>query len=132
MCNGDFDDTNKLGGLYKINPSNMEVETALPFADNAVSFAPRFAINGTRDQLYFLKLDVFNIPIDATSLPTTPLIQANGRDLYGLGVNPETNNIFVGDSGNFVQRGTVTIHDATGRELSSFKAGVGVNGFYFQ
>lgn len=132
MCNGDFDDARKLGGLYKINPTNMAVETALPFEDNAVSFAPRFAINGAKDELYFLKLDVFNLPIDATSLPTTPIIKANGRDLYGLGVNPETNEIFVGDSGNFVQRGTVTIHDSTGQELSSFKAGVGVNGFYFQ
>jgi len=132
ICNGEFDDATKLGGLYKINPSTMEVETAFPFTDNQVSFAPRLAINGAKDQLYFLKLDVFNLAIDAIALPETPLIDANGRDLYGLGVNPETSDIFVGDSGNFVQRGTVTVHNSAGQELTSFKAGVGVNGFYFQ
>lgn len=131
LCNGEMGDATKLGGLYKVNPANKVVETAFLFADNAVSFAPRLAINGTKDQLYFLKLDVYNLAITDTSLPTNPLIQANGRDLYGLGVHPTSGNIFVGDSGNFVQRGTVTIHDKTGQELTSFKAGVGVNGFYF-
>ena len=88
-------------------------------------------MNEDRSQLYFLKLDVFQLSIDATELPETPLIEANGRDLSGLGVNPANGNIYIGDSGNFVQQGTVTIHDSTGKELSSFKAGVGVNGFYF-
>jgi len=69
--------------------------------------------------------------ITATELPTTPIIPANDREIYGIGVNPSNDNIYIGESGNFVQRGTVTIHDSNGNELSSFIAGVGVNGFYF-
>ena len=69
--------------------------------------------------------------IEAAELPTTPFIEANGRDIYGLGVNPKTENVYIGESGNFVQRGTVTIYTNTQTELSAFKAGVCVNGFYF-
>jgi len=131
ICNGDFGNPNKLGGIYKINPVTKEVELALPFKDDKVSFAPRLKLNADRSQLYFLKLDIFQLSVDATELPTTPLIEAKGRDLYGLGINPANGNIYVGDSGNFNQQGTVTVHDSTGKELSSFKAGIGVNGFYF-
>lgn len=131
MCNGDRDVPENLGGLYRIDPTTKDVTLALPFTDKEMSFYPRLALNGNKDQLYFLKLAIYTMPIDAKALPSSPLIQAEGRDIYGLGVHPTTNQIFVGDSGNFVQKGTVTIHDETGLELSSFKAGVGINGFYF-
>ena len=131
MCNGDRDVADNFGGLYRINPDTKAVDLALPFTDKAASFYPRLALNGNRDQLYFLKLDIFSLSINDTVLPTNPIIEANGRDLYGLGVHPTTDQIFVGDSGNFVQQGTVTIHNEAGAELSTFKAGVGVNGFYF-
>ena len=133
VCNGErnFGNPAKLGGVYRINPLTKEVEAAFPFSDSPVSFAPRLVMNSAKDKLYFLKVDVFELPITATALPNSPIITANGRDIYGLGVNPTNDNIYIGESGNFQQRGTVTIHDSTGKELSSFKAGVGVNGFYF-
>ncbi len=133
FCNGEgnFGNPDKLGGLYKINPITKIVEVTLPFSDNTVSFAPRLVLNGDKSQLYFLKSAIFKMSVAATELPTTPFIEANGRDIYGLGVNPNTGNVYVGESGNFVQKGTVTIYTNTGTELSSFKAGVGVNGFYF-
>ncbi len=84
-----------------------------------------------KDRLYFLKLDVFTLSINDSNLPTEPLIKAEGRDIYGLGINPLGGNIYLGESGNFVQRGTVTNYDPTGQALHNFKAGVGVNGFYF-
>jgi len=131
VCNGDREELENFGGIYRINPSSKQVTLALPFNDKAISFYPRLAMNGNRDQLYFLKLDIYTLPIDANALPSSPFIRANGRDFYGLGVDPISNQIFVGDSGNFSQKSNVFIHDETGTELSSFKAGVGVNGFYF-
>ncbi len=131
VCNGDRAVTDNLGGVYRINPNTKQVDLALPFKDKAMSFYPRLAMNAQKDQLYFLKLDIYNLPITATNLPTTPIIEAKGRDFYALGIHPNSGQIYVGDSGNFSQKGTVTIHDETGKELSSFKAGVGVNGFYF-
>jgi len=131
VCNGDRDVSENFGGLYRINPDSKQVTLALPFNDKKISYYPRLVMNGNRDQIYYLKLDIYSLPIDAIALPSAPLIEANGRDLYGLGVDPISNQIFVGDSGNFSQKGTVTIHDEMGNELSSFKAGVGVNGFYF-
>ncbi len=122
----------KPGGLYRINPSTKNVELALPFNDFHTSFAPRLAINAAKDQLYFLKKDIFTLSITATHLPNVPLIEANGRDLYALDIHPETAEIYVGDSGTFSQRGTVYIYNKNGQELKQFKAGVGINGFYFK
>ena len=130
LCNGEIG-TNNLGGIYRVNPSTRNVLTTIPFLDTNTSFAPRLALNGARDQIYFLKIHVFSLDIEANEFPQTPLIDAGGRDLYGLGIHPETGQIFVGDSGNFVQRGAVSIHQPDGAEIRSFIAGVGVNGFYF-
>ncbi len=131
VCNGDRGIANQFGGIYRINPNNKTVTLTLPFTDAQTSFYPRLAMNAEKEQLYFLKLGVFKMSIEATELPTTPFIEPNGRDIYGLGVHPATGNVYIGESGNFVQRGTVTIYDHTGTELNSFKAGVGINGFYF-
>ena len=131
VCNGDRDVANQFGGIYRINPNSKEVTLTLPFTDNQSSYYSRIAMNAAKDQFYFLKLGIFKMSIAATELPTTPFIEAKGRDIYGLGVNPSTGNVYIGESGNFVQRGTVTIYDNTGTELNTFKAGVGVNGFYF-
>lgn len=133
ICNGErnFGNPEKLGGLYRINPQSKEVEIVFPFSDSPVSFAPRLVVNGAKDKLYFLKVDVFELGIEDNSFPVSPIIPANGRDIYGIGINPTNGNIYVGESGNFVQKGTVTIYTDQGVELSSFQAGVGVNGFYF-
>ncbi|MFK7983503.1 MAG: YncE family protein, partial [Saprospiraceae bacterium] len=133
ICNGEqnFGNSDKLGGIYRINPLTKEVEAAFPFSNSPVSFAPRLVMNSAKNKLYFLKVDVFELSINATVLPDTPIIPANGRDIYGLGVNPTNDNIYIGESGNYQQRGTVTIYDSTGNELNSFKAGVAISGFYF-
>lgn len=130
ICNGE-ESKDKVGGLYKINPSTKMIESSLLFPDFSKSLSPQLATNANKDQLYFLRKDVYKLSITDTNGPTIPFIEAEGRDLYGLGIHPTTNEVYLGDSGNFTQRGTVTIHNQEGIELSSFKAGVGINGFYF-
>ena len=130
LCNGDFGTTN-LGGLYKVNPADRSILLSLPFQDNQTSFGPRLEMNGDKDQVYYLKTDVYTLSIDDQQLPVEPIIHADGRDLYGLGIDPLTQHIYVGDSGNFQQKGKVSVHYQDGTEINRFTAGVGINGFYF-
>jgi len=60
------------------------------------------------------------------------LISQGSRNLYGLGVDPTTGNIYVSDAIDYVQKGKVYRYHPDGSLIDSFTAGVIPGGFYFQ
>ncbi len=128
LCIGD--NAKKIpASLYKIEPLTKAVEQTFSFAATAAT--SRLRINGSNDTLYFLNNGVMQLPIAAQSLPTTPLIAASGRNLYGLGINPATSDIYVSDAVDYVQKGLVLVYTSQGKLLRSFKAGIIPGDFYF-
>ncbi len=99
------------------------------------SSAMRLAINGSGDQLYYLAApfgadaEVKTVGIDATEDASEALITA--PNLYGLGVDPASGIIYVGNHNGFQGNGTVLRYDGA-TMLDSFAAGVGPNGFVFR
>ncbi|MEM9824064.1 MAG: DUF5074 domain-containing protein [Bacteroidota bacterium] len=129
-CSGDSD-SNQLGGLFRIDPSSNSVTFNLQFDDFDIGGWPRMAFNGNRDTLYYLKEDLFQLPIDAAALPTTPLVVQEDRIFYALGVRPSTGTIFLGDAIDYQQRGRMLQYDSQGRILLDQVVGIIPNGFYF-
>ncbi|MDD3875163.1 MAG: hypothetical protein PHT69_00920 [Bacteroidales bacterium] len=128
LC-GNLQTSNK-ASLHRINPLTGNVEMSLEFPsldDNPW----RLNVNATRDTLFFLNTDIYAIPINASSLPQNPLIEANGRNFYGLGICPETNVIYVSDAIDFVQEGVIFRYYANGTLINSFNAGIIPGHFYF-
>ncbi|WP_276497721.1 L-dopachrome tautomerase-related protein [Pontibacter litorisediminis] len=116
------------GALSKINIANNTVTSTITFPE-ATASASKLLINGNKDMLYFLYNGaVHQQDINATALNTTPLIN---RSFYGLGVDPETGNIYGGDENSFDGDGTVYIYNPQGNQIGSFRAGIGPNGFVF-
>lgn len=130
LCSGDFD-TNTPGGLYQVDPQTKAVLQSFPFADNNIGFAPRLAIDKAGSRLYYTKIGLYTMPINAGALPSEPLITADGRDLYGLGIEPGTGNIWLGDAGDYKSRQMIYRYDGDGNLLDSKLAGVAPSGFYF-
>ena len=130
LCEG-HQNSGKFGGLYQLDPTSRTVDQSFPFTNFEASNAQRLAINASKDSLYFSRKHIYQMPIDATALPSTALIAAEGRDLYGLGIHPSTGEIFVGESGFFQQQGKVFIYNQEGSLQNSFTAGVGINDFCF-
>ena len=69
------------------------------------------------------KVDLFNQQV-------SPFIE-NGFALYGIGVNPESNEVYVGDSNAFQSTGTGFRYGANGNKIGEFPTGIGPRGFLF-
>lgn len=99
------------------------------------SAAKSLVINGAGDQLYYLAApfggdaEVKMVSIDATEDAASALITA--PNLYGLGIDPKTGVIYVGNHNGFQGNGTVLRYEGS-TLLDSFAAGVAPNGFVFR
>jgi len=80
-------------------------------------------INGTGDQLYYLNSNVYTLSINATSLPSTPLITKGNKLFYALGIHPTSEDVYVSDAIDYVQKGKVMIYSKQGVYQSVFAAG---------
>ncbi|MCB0553134.1 MAG: hypothetical protein KDD02_06240 [Phaeodactylibacter sp.] len=131
LCAGDSDSSTP-GGLYQVDPDSRTVIKSLPFEDINIGFAPRLAANPAGDTLYYTKIGLFALATEDATLPAQPLVSANGREFYGLGVEPATGNIWVGDAKDFQSRGEALSFSPSGLQLATFDAGYLPNGFAFK
>lgn len=118
------------GGLTAINPNTLEVTVELPFAENSGSHS-KLTTNNTGDRLYYIGGDIWEVIVDEPELPSTPLIKNQDEVFYGLGVSPETGNIYVSDAIDFNQKGKVIRFTSEGDKIESFDAGIVPAGFVF-
>jgi hypothetical protein len=110
-----------------LNPVTKSISKTISFAiDNPSALT----INATKDTIYYLKTDVFKIAITDENTESA-FIQAGARKWYGLGLDPVSNQVFVSDAVDYVQKGKVYVFSSSGTELAKFDAGINPNGFCF-
>ena len=120
---------NDPGALYEIDPQTWRVVQELRFPMGA---APsELQINAQGDSLFWLNQGVFAMNVQATALPTEPLIPEDGL-FYGLGVDPASGDVLVADAIDFVQRGVILRHSSAGEFLQEFRAGIIPGAFAFR
>jgi DNA-binding beta-propeller fold protein YncE len=130
LCSGKKS-TNEMASLYRINPLANKVEASFTFPDN--TYSPwRLNINGELNTLFFISKDgIYKMGINDAALPVSPIIPRAGKDLYGLGIDPKSGIIYLGDAVNFSGEGTVSRYQSTGTFINSFKTGIGPSNFCF-
>lgn len=117
--------------LFRIDPATHQVEQSFPFPSGSDS-PWRLSINSSNNMLYYLNDDVFRMSISASDLPTSPFIAVDGRNFYGIGIEPNSGVVYVADAIDHVQRGKVYRYASDGTLINSFQAGIGPGGFCFQ
>ena len=135
-CSGGSDsDSNPLndGSLYRINTSSDEVELTIELNTN---YAGKIATNAARNIIYFyVGNSVFSVNTSIApnaNANDTPLFTVSeATSLYGIGVDPTTGVVYVGDSKGFLDDGEVFRYNADGSFIDSFEVGRGPNGFLF-
>ena len=70
--------------------------------------------------------------IVATTIPTNPFIAQSGVNFYGLGIDPATNEIYVSDAIDYVQKGVIYRYQSNGTLINTFRAGITPGDFYFK
>ena len=121
LCSGGYDNFEP-PSLIRINPELRLIEKAFSFP-HSTAVPSRLCINPAGDTLYFLKGGVFQMSVQSTSIPSKPLIPADGRNFYGLDIHPNTGNVYVTDAKDYVQNGTAYQYNSRGQLIRQYSAG---------
>lgn len=121
--------------FVRINPENNSIAATISVEGSNSN--GKFTINESMNSLYFIGAEPFpssvtnilSLPLDASSPTYETLI--SGNSFYGIGSDPLSNELFVGNSNSFQGEGTLLRYDAQGMLLDSYAVGVGPNGFVF-
>ena len=125
------------GSLIKVDSENRVV-TLLDGLSTS-GFNEKMALDTDLNVVYYLgtgnssftgQTTVFSIDLSQDTPEETTFLEG-GVALYGISVNPESGQIYVGDNNSFQSTGTAFIYSTTGEEIASFATGVGPNGFLF-
>lgn len=119
------------GKLVQINPATNAVLKTIPLGYN---FSGKLAINKAGNQLFYYKgKSVYRINTTDTTAPSSVfLTEANAVSLYGIGIDPETDILYIADSESFSGDGTIFTYDMSGAAIDDYTAGLGPNGFVFK
>lgn len=129
ICGGDYGLDN--ASLYKINPATNKVETSLQLT---ISTSSHLALNKAKNQLFFTSgKNIYRINTQNPAVPSVAFITANDAvQVYGIGVDPQTDIIYVADAKGFQGNGLVFRYKSDGTVMDTFIAGKGPNGFVFR
>lgn len=129
----------KTASLTRIDPASGNTLKSFVFPSGADVMKPCW--NPGRDTLYFLGVNynggtdyngVYRMPIGAVSLPENLFLPAQALQYFwALGIDPETNLIYLGDPKGFIQQGNVSVYQTDGTKVQSFTTGLGPGFFCF-
>lgn len=107
--------------LFRINPNTLDIEETIELGVDAKS---DLAITADGKTLFYASgSSVYRISIDATEAPESPFIESDAMELYALGVDPETGEIYVGDAVNYFSEGQVYVYNTDGSFKTQIAAG---------
>lgn len=116
--------------LQRINPVTKEVERKmnLSFSETMPS---RLRINAAKNRLYWLSKHVYTQSIADSVVSSTPFIHSVFNTYYGLEVDPRTDELYISDVKDFVQRSNISRFNSSGIPVGDFTAGLITGGFFF-
>lgn len=111
--------------LLTIDPQTLQVDKKFEFDLNE---SPReLKINSTGDTLYFINKDVYRWAVHSDDQPRLffeSKYELVNSGYFGLGIDPETSEIYVGDGIDFLQPGLVYRLAPDGTPLDTIQAGI--------
>jgi DNA-binding beta-propeller fold protein YncE len=129
LCSGGLGETNST--LVKVDPLNLAVSGAVTFS-NLNSSPDRLRIDPAGERIYWVE-DGKVMSLETGSAQALPQVfaAARGGQFYGLGVDPVSGAVYVGDARDYVREGLVYGFTPAGMLLDSFVVGVIPGSFAF-
>lgn len=118
------------GKLSRINPITLQVELSLNFGTG--DSPGSLCINNAKDNLYFLNSHIYRMTISDASLPTGSFVSGSGHTFYSIGINSNTNDLYVSDAIDYIQKSTIMVYNSSAQLVNTFKAGINASGFHFE
>ena len=129
MCDGQYG-VGGTEGLYRIDPSTNTIDKSFSFTTFTPAYPARIAVNNLNaDHLYLNgPQGIYKVEIGASNLPNDPFLPYS-QAFYGIGIHPESNDIYIGDSAG---SGSVNVFNQSGTQTGSYMAGAFPGRFYFR
>ncbi len=118
------------GSLHRINPSSMDIETTMEFAD--LENAPRsLCTNNPNQTLYYISGNyIYSQDADSDNLDEETVLLGN---FYSIGIGPNSESVFVTKPGDFSSRGNIIQYSlSTGEVENQSTVGIGPIDFLFR
>lgn len=131
LCAGRMTPVSERGSLVKINPVTDSVEAHFTMSRQGDHGPMKLRIDARKSTLYWLNRDVYRYTLNASEVSQTPWIYSIKNNFWALRCDSATDEIYVGDAVDYVQRSVVNRYDEAGGLRGSFKAGVITTDFYF-
>ena len=120
--------------LYRIDAATWAVEQE--FAFDKEEYPSKLCINGAGDTIFFINDGIYKMSVTATHAPVKAFISNERRHMiYGLGIDPRSGEIYVGDAIDYEQPGVVYRYRDNGQSaelVDSFGVGLLPNAFAFK
>lgn len=134
VCGGSWGGND--GALVQIDPSKSDepdAESVVKTIELSMNISSKAVIsNDGNDIFYFAGKSVYKVSSAATSAPASPFItESNAVNFYGIGIDPKSGVLYMGDDKGFTGSGVVYRYNADGTAIDNFTAGIGPNGFAF-
>lgn len=145
LCDGGFEGNpagHEIPALVRIDPDLMEIEAT--FTYNLNDQPTELQVNGTGDTLYFLNRHLYRHIVTSDAPPVKVLESSYSKSaprtasapvvggFYGLGIDPYSGDIYLGDAIDQVQRGVVYRYNANINVIDTFRTGINPGFFSFR
>lgn len=140
ICGGGFDqDFNPLdeGKLVQMDPAESDdpaSNSVLKTIELNVHLSAKAVINKAKNKIFYYKdKSVYAVNTSDTEAPSGPLFtESTATNFYGIGIDPESDMLYVADDRAFAGNGAVYRYTASGAAFDNITAGRGPNGFAFK
>lgn len=119
------------GGLFCLNPTTKEIIISYTLTSQSDHGSIKLRMNKEKTTLYWLNKNLYQHNINQASLNQQPFIYAGKKNYWALRVDTLSNEIYVADAIDYVQKSNVERYDVNGSMKGIFKAGVITTDFNF-
>lgn len=108
--------------LYRIDAETFAIEKEFRF--NFGDAPSEVQLNGTKDKIYWINDDIWEMDVTADILPDNPFLDSRGTIYYGLTIDPASGDVYVADAIDYQQQGMILRYSSEGVELDKFYVGI--------
>ncbi|HEX6227030.1 MAG TPA: hypothetical protein VFZ52_21575, partial [Chryseolinea sp.] len=125
------------GALVQLDPAKSDDASATSILKTIglkANVSSKAAINKAKDRIFYYQGNsVYVVNTSDTAAPASALFTENdAASFYGIGIDPESDMLYLSDTKSFAGNGTVYRYTSSGVAIDDLSAGVGPNSFVFR
>ncbi len=119
------------GALQKIDTDADSVLVSYSLSRQSDHGPIKLRSNAKRDMLYWINENIYNYAINNGTPSSSPWLASHNNNFWGLNFDSLTDEIYVSDAVDYVQKSIINRYDEQANLRGTFKGGIITSAFYF-